>query len=45
MGLPTPNIFAGGINFHSKFEWVAVRAMEKAAETVVHLARLWAEKG
>jgi len=45
MGLPTPNIFAGGINFHSKFEWVPVRAMEKAAETVVHLARLWAEKG
>lgn len=45
MGLPTPNIFAGGMNIHSKKEWVAVRAMEKASETVVHLARLWAEKG
>ncbi len=45
MGLPTPNIFAGGVNFHSKFEWVATRAMEKACETLIHLARLWAEKG
>jgi tripeptide aminopeptidase len=45
MGLPTPNIFAGGMNIHSKKEWVAVRAMEKASETVVQLARLWAEKG
>jgi tripeptide aminopeptidase len=45
MGLPTPNLFAGGINFHSKFEWVAVRTMAKASETAVHLVRLWAEKG
>jgi len=45
MGLPTPNIFAGGVNFHSKFEWVPVRAMAKAAEVLVHLARLWAERG
>ncbi len=45
MGLPTPNIFAGGINFHSKFEWVPVRAMVKATETVLELSRLWAEKG
>ncbi|GAB4222071.1 MAG: peptidase T [Acidobacteriota bacterium] len=45
MGLPTPNIFAGGINFHSKFEWVGVATMVKATETILHLVRLWAEKG
>ncbi len=45
MGLPTPNIFAGGVNFHSKFEWVAVRALEKSAETCVNLCRVWAEQG
>ena len=45
MGLPTPNIFAGGVNFHSKFEWVAVRAMVKATESAVQIARVWAEKG
>jgi tripeptide aminopeptidase len=45
MGLPTPNIFAGGVNFHSKFEWVAVRAMVKATETVLNLVKLWAERG
>ncbi len=45
IGLPTPNIFAGGVNFHSKFEWVAVRAMVKATETCVNLAQVWAEKG
>ncbi len=44
MGLPTPNIFAGGINFHSKFEWVAVSTMVKATETILHLVRLWAER-
>lgn len=43
-GLPTPNIFTGGANFHSKTEWVNVWGMEKAVETVVNLARLWAEK-
>jgi len=45
MGLPTPNIFAGGMNIHSKKEWVAVRAMEKASETVVQLSKIWAERG
>jgi tripeptide aminopeptidase len=43
--LPTPNIFTGGHNFHSKREWVTVQDMEKAAETIVHLAAIWAEKG
>ncbi|MEO1448257.1 MAG: peptidase T [Bacteroidota bacterium] len=43
MGLPCPNIFAGEHAFHSKVEWVSVQDMEKASETLVHLAMLWAE--
>lgn len=45
MGLPTPNIFTGGHNFHSKREWVSVQDMLKAVETIVNLAQIWAEKG
>lgn len=44
MGLLTPNLFAGGEAFHSKIEWVPVQVMEKAVETIVHLAAVWAEK-
>lgn len=44
MGLPCPNIFAGEHAFHSKHEWVSVQDMEKSAETIVHLAALWAER-
>ncbi|MBX2876416.1 MAG: peptidase T [Saprospiraceae bacterium] len=44
MGLPCPNIFAGEHAFHSKYEWVSVQDMEKSAETLVHLAMIWAEK-
>ena len=44
MGLPCPNIFAGEHAFHSKQEWVSVQDMEKAAETIVHLAQVWEEK-
>ncbi|MCX7984141.1 MAG: peptidase T [Bacteroidetes bacterium] len=43
-GLPTPNIFTGGANFHSRTEWLNVWGMEKAVETVVNLVRIWAEK-
>lgn len=43
MGLPTPNIFAGGHEFHSVREWVSVQDMAAAAAVVVHLARLWTE--
>ncbi len=45
MGLPTPNIFTGAHNFHSKREWVSVNNMEKTVETLVHLTGLWMEKG
>ena len=43
MGLPTPNIFTGGGNFHGKHEWVSVDGMAKAVRTVVALARRWEE--
>jgi tripeptide aminopeptidase len=42
MGLPTPNIFAGGHEFHSVREWVSVRDMAAAAAVVVRLAEEWA---
>jgi tripeptide aminopeptidase len=41
MGLPTPNIFAGEQNFHSRLEWVSVQDMEKAVQTIVELAKVW----
>jgi tripeptide aminopeptidase len=44
MGVPTPNIFTGGHNFHSKKEWISVQDMAKAVETIVHLCEIWAEK-
>lgn len=44
MGLPTPNIFAGGRMFHSRYEWTTVNSMSKALETMVHLVQIWAEK-
>lgn len=44
MGLPCPNIFAGEHAFHGRTEWVSVQDMEKAAETIVHLAMIWEEQ-
>jgi tripeptide aminopeptidase len=44
MGLPTPNIFAGEHNFHSRLEWVSVQDMEKAVEVIVNLAAIWNER-
>ena len=38
MGLPCPNLFAGGINFHSRYEFVSVQVMEKAVMTIVNIA-------
>jgi tripeptide aminopeptidase len=43
-GLPTPNIFTGGQNYHGPTEWLSVEGMEKSVETVVHLAQVWVEK-
>jgi tripeptide aminopeptidase len=45
MGLPTPNLFAGEHNFHSRLEWVSAQDMEKAVEVIVNLCRLWHDEG
>lgn len=42
-GLPTPNIFAGGHNFHGKYEYVPVASMEKAVEVILNIVRMLAE--
>ncbi len=44
MGLPCPNLFTGEMGIHSKQEYVSVQDMEKAVETLVHLAQIWEEK-
>jgi tripeptide aminopeptidase len=44
LGLPTPNLFTGGHDYHSRREWVCVRDMGSAAAVVVHLAQVWAER-
>jgi tripeptide aminopeptidase len=43
-GLPCPNIFTGGANFHGPTEWLSVYGMEKSVETVVDLMQVWVEK-
>jgi tripeptide aminopeptidase len=43
MGLPCPNIFAGEHAFHSRLEWVSRQDMEKAVQSIVHLAMIWEE--
>jgi len=43
MGIPTPNIFTGGRNFHSRLEWVSVPEMAAACALVIELAKLWGE--
>ena len=44
-GLPTPNLFTGGHNFHGKLEFNSVRGLEKSTETLLHLVQVFAEKG
>ena len=44
LGLPCPNIFAGGHNFHGRYEFVPIQSMEKARDVVIQIARLAAEK-
>ncbi|PID57918.1 MAG: peptidase T [Ignavibacteriae bacterium] len=44
MGLPTPNIFAGGHNFHAITEYVAVQDMEMATKTIIEICKIWEEK-
>ena len=44
MGLPCPNLFTGGHNFHGRFEYAVVDTMEKAVRTIVEIVRLSGEK-
>jgi tripeptide aminopeptidase len=44
LGHPTPNVFAGGLLFHSRREWIAESSLRKAVEVVLHLAKHWIEK-
>lgn len=44
MGLPTPNLFTGGHNFHGKFEYIPTYAMEKAVEVIIKIVEIYAEK-
>lgn len=44
MGLPTPNIFAGGENMHGKYEFVSIETMMKATEVIVEIAKIFEEK-
>ncbi len=41
MGLPTPNVFTGGFNYHGRYEWVSLDGMNKSAEVLINLAREW----
>ena len=43
MGLPCPNIFAGGMNFHGKFEYCSLNSMEKAVKVIINIAKRWAK--
>ena len=45
MGLPTPNLFAGEHNFHSRLEWVSAQDMDRAVAVIVELCRVWEERG
>ena len=45
MGLPTPNIFTGGENFHGKFEFASVDVMEKATKNIIEIVKLFEERG
>ncbi|MBI5608212.1 MAG: peptidase T [Deltaproteobacteria bacterium] len=43
MGLPTPNLFVGEHNYHSRLEWISAQDLHKAVEVMVHLAQIWEE--
>ena len=44
MGLPTPNIFAGEHNFHSRYEWISTSDMHKAVEVIIEMCQVWEER-
>ena len=44
MGLPTPNLFTGGENFHGRYEYISINSMEKAVEVILNIIKIYAEK-
>jgi tripeptide aminopeptidase len=44
MGLPCPNIFAGGHNFHGRYEYVPAESIQKATEVIINIAKITAQK-
>lgn len=42
MGLPTPNVFTGGYNYHGRYEWISLDGMNKSAEVLLNLVQEWA---
>jgi tripeptide aminopeptidase len=44
MGLPTPNIFAGEHNFHSRYEWISTSDMHQAVDVIIELCKVWEER-
>ena len=40
MGLPCPNLFAGGMNFHGRYEYLPVPSLRKSMETIIHLCHI-----
>ena len=44
-GLPCPNIFAGGLNFHGRYEYVPIPSMEKAVDVIVEICKLVEKRG
>ncbi|MCF6334959.1 MAG: ATP-binding protein, partial [Spirochaetales bacterium] len=44
MGIPTPNIFTGGHNYHSRYEWASVNTMIRTVDTIVNLIKFWGEE-
>ncbi|MBR2975423.1 MAG: peptidase T [Alistipes sp.] len=43
MGLPSPNLFTGGMNFHGRYEYASLTTMQRAMNTIINLARIWTE--
>lgn len=43
MGLPCPNLFTGGMNFHGRYEYASLTTMHRAMNTIINLSRIWAE--
>jgi tripeptide aminopeptidase len=44
MGMPTPNIFAGGVNFHGPQEWISTRVLAQSACAILNLIQIWGEE-